>query len=74
VIRASTSGPSAVVDPWGRIPVRTDTFRPHLLLGGVLPETGLTLYAQVGDALAVACALVVAGTLVRLLITRRSRN
>jgi apolipoprotein N-acyltransferase len=74
VIRASTSGPSAVVDPWGRIPVRTDTFRPHLLLGGVRPETGLTLYAQVGDAFAVACTLVVAGTLVRLLITRRSRN
>jgi len=73
LIRASTSGPSAVVDPWGRIPVRTATFRPHLLLGGVRPETTLTLYAQMGDAFAVACTLIVTGALVSLMIVRRAR-
>jgi apolipoprotein N-acyltransferase len=74
LIRASTSGPSAVVDPWGRIPVRTATFRPHILLGGVRPETTRTLYAQVGDAFALACTLAVTGTLVRLVIMRRARR
>lgn len=63
LIRASTSGPSAVVDPWGRVPVRTPAGRPHLLLGGVRPARDLTPYARLGDAFAFACALGVAGAL-----------
>ncbi len=65
LVRASTSGPSAVVDPWGRVPVRTPTNRPYLLLGGVRPERELTVYGRLGDAFAVACALVVAAMLLR---------
>ncbi len=63
LIRASTSGPSAVFDPWGRIPVRTSIDQPSVLLGGVRPERELTPYARMGDAFALSCALVVAAAL-----------
>jgi apolipoprotein N-acyltransferase len=65
LVRASTSGPSAVVDPWGRVPVRTPVGRPAVLLGGVRPERELTPYARWGDAFAVSCALAVAIALAR---------
>ena len=63
LVRASTSGPSAVVDPWGRVPVRTPANRPAVLLGGVRPERELTPYARFGDAFASGCALLVAAAL-----------
>ena len=71
LIRASTSGPSAVVDPWGRVPVRTPVSRPAVLLGGVRPERELTPYAQLGDAFAASCALGVAIALARRALGRR---
>lgn len=72
LVRASTSGPSAVVDPWGRVPVRTPAQRPSLLLGGVRPEQKLTPYARLGDAFAAVCTLVVGAALIgRALAARR---
>ena len=71
LVRASTSGPSAVVDPWGRVPVRTPAQRPSLLLGGVRPEQKLTPYARLGDAFAAACTLVVGAALVRRALAAR---
>ena len=56
LVRASTSGPSAIVDPWGRRVVRTSARTPHLLRGGVRPEQALTPYARWGDAFGLACA------------------
>jgi len=63
LIRASTSGPSAVIDPWGRVRVRTESAAPGLLRGVVAPRSEITLYARWGDAFGVACVLSVAGTL-----------
>lgn len=71
LIRASTSGPSAVVDPWGRVPVRTPAQRPSLLLGGVRPEQKLTPYARLGDGFAAACTLVVGAALIRRVLAAR---
>jgi apolipoprotein N-acyltransferase len=65
LVRASTAGPSAVVDPWGRVPVRTPVSRPAVLLGGVRPERELTPYGRWGDVFAVSCTLVVAVALLR---------
>jgi apolipoprotein N-acyltransferase len=65
LVRASTSGPSAVVDPWGRVRVRTPVNRQAVLLGGVRPEREITPYARFGDAFAFGCALVVAAALLR---------
>jgi len=73
LVRASTSGPSAVVDPWGRVAVRTSTNRQFLLLGGVRPERELTPYARFGDAFALGCALVAAAALVRRAAAARPR-
>lgn len=55
LVRASTTGPSAIVDPWGRVVVRTPTGTRHLLRGGVRPMHDRTLYARVGDAFALGC-------------------
>lgn len=63
LVRASTSGPSAVIDPWGRVPVRTQANQPYVLRGAVRPERELTPYARLGDAFAGACALVVSAAL-----------
>jgi apolipoprotein N-acyltransferase len=59
LLRASTSGPSAIVDPLGRVLARTDdTSRRATLAGVVRRESGLTPYARFGDVFAYLCALV----------------
>jgi apolipoprotein N-acyltransferase len=73
LVRASTAGPSAVVDPWGRVLVQTPSRSRHLLLGRVRPETELSVYGRVGDAFALACVALTAGGLLRALArTRRA--
>jgi apolipoprotein N-acyltransferase len=64
LIRASTSGPSAIVDPWGRVLARTPAFARGVTSGRIRPKSTLTLYARVGDAFAAACGLAVAGALI----------
>ncbi len=58
LVRASTSGPSAIVNPAGHIAVRSAAFEPAILQGAVSPRDGLTLYARGGDLFAVGCLLV----------------
>jgi apolipoprotein N-acyltransferase len=55
LVRASTSGPSAIVDPWGRILARTQLDEETVLAGHVRARSGLTRYARVGDAFAFGC-------------------
>lgn len=73
LVRASTSGPSAVIDPWGRIAVRTPPQTRHLLRGGVRPKTELTVYSRIGDAFALTCMGIVAAVLSYLTWASRSR-
>ena len=72
LVRASTSGPSAVVDPWGRVPVRTPANHQFLLRGAVRPEREITPYARFGDAFAFGCVLVVAAALLRQAVGARA--
>jgi apolipoprotein N-acyltransferase len=72
LVRASTSGPSAVIDPYGRVKVRTTANSPWLLRGGVAPRRDLTPYARFGDAFAGACAALVAGVLLARACVRRA--
>ena len=60
LVRASTSGPSALVDPWGRVRARTPSLVPAVALGEVWPRSDRTLYARLGDAFGAACVAVVA--------------
>jgi apolipoprotein N-acyltransferase len=67
LVRASTSGPSALVDPWGRVVVRTGVDERATLAGTIRPREGRTVYARLGDAPALAGLAIAAAVA----ITRR---
>lgn len=60
VVRVSTSGPSGVVDAWGRTLVKSEPFSQRVVLARVPPPGPTSLYSRVGDAFAFACVLAVA--------------
>jgi len=64
LVRASTAGPSAVVDPWGRVQVRTKSLARDLVLGEIRPLEGLSVYGRVGDLFAFSCLAAVAAGLI----------
>lgn len=68
LVRASTSGPSAIVDPAGRVVARLGFDQTGFLTAGVVRRRDVTLYARVGDAFAFACVGV---TIVLTLVRRR---
>jgi apolipoprotein N-acyltransferase len=55
LVRASTSGPSALIDPWGRVPARSAPFSRALVRGRIAPVRETTLYALSGDLFALLC-------------------
>jgi apolipoprotein N-acyltransferase len=66
LVRASTSGFSAIVDPWGRAQAMTPPFTQAWLAGTVRGADTVTAYCRVGDAFALACvAAAGAGALAR---------
>jgi apolipoprotein N-acyltransferase len=65
LVRVSTSGPSAVVDPYGRVQVRSEPLSRAILHGSVTPLTGRSLYGSWGDAFALFCGCVAAGVALR---------
>jgi apolipoprotein N-acyltransferase len=58
LVRVSDVGPSAIVDPWGRVQARTEPLAPAVLRGRIRPTSGPSRYARTGDAFALSCALV----------------
>jgi apolipoprotein N-acyltransferase len=71
LVRASTSGPSAIVDPWGRVRAESRLFSQGLVLGGIHPRREPSVYGRVGDLFALGCAAAVG---LRLLLPRRGRG
>jgi apolipoprotein N-acyltransferase len=65
LVRASTWGPSAVVDPAGRLTAATEMNARGVVCGAIQPLAATTVYARAGDAFAVACVLAVALALMR---------
>ena len=59
LVRASTSGPSAIVDPWGRVVARTKPFSRDVALGAVRPRRQRSFYGFAGDAFGFACVALV---------------
>ena len=49
LVRPSTEGPSAIVDPWGRIQERTPHGESATLAGTIAPRGDLSVYARFGD-------------------------
>jgi apolipoprotein N-acyltransferase len=70
LVRASTTGPSALVDPWGRVVARTSLGERRWIRGTIGLRREQSLYGQLGDSFALGC---VAATVVLLLAARRSR-
>lgn len=68
LVRASTSGPSAIVDPAGRIVDRLPFGSAGAIAASIDARDDLTLYVQLGDVFAWGCvlatALVIGGALV----------
>ena len=60
MIRASTAGPSGIIDPLGRVVARTRWGTADTLRGTFRSREGLTTYATVGDMFAIACCIVAA--------------
>lgn len=60
LVRVSDVGPSAIVDPWGRVQGRTEPLARAVLRGRIRPATERSVYGRVGDAFALACVLATA--------------
>ena len=65
LLRVSDSGPSGVVDPFGRIVAHTEPLTSDVLRATVAPATERSPYARAGDAFGVACVVAVALALTR---------
>jgi len=57
LVRVSDVGPSAIVDPWGRVQGRTEALTRGVLRGRIRPSSGRSLYGRTGDLFAVLCVL-----------------
>lgn len=55
LLRVSTSGPSAVVDPFGRVTTITPLFESTTTRGVIRPSDEQTIYARAGDVFAWLC-------------------
>jgi apolipoprotein N-acyltransferase len=60
LVRASSSGPSAIVDPWGRVVARSEPMSEAVLVGRVAPRRERSVYGRIGDAFS-GIALAVVG-------------
>ncbi|HEV7731018.1 MAG TPA: apolipoprotein N-acyltransferase [Candidatus Binatia bacterium] len=57
VVRATTTGVSVIIDPFGRITARAPLFTAATIDGRVVPMQVTTIYETVGDLLAWCCVL-----------------
>lgn len=64
LVRVSTAGPSAVIDPWGRVEVVTEPRNRQFLLGTIRANDERSFYGAFGDLFAFSCVLAVAGGLI----------
>jgi apolipoprotein N-acyltransferase len=58
LVRSANTGISGIVDPYGRVAVKTPIFEQIVATGDVRYLDGQTFYALTGDAFAYACGLV----------------
>jgi apolipoprotein N-acyltransferase len=66
VVRAASSGGSAVVTPEGTIATQTEPFTEATIAADVVPHAERTVYGRLGDVFSFGCALAVLASLVRL--------
>jgi apolipoprotein N-acyltransferase len=74
LVRASTAGPSVILDPWARVQVSTGSQSRSAVAGWIRPRSGRTPYARVGDLFAAACTVAVLAACAAPALARRSRT
>lgn len=57
VARCANTGISMIIDPYGRIQQRTDTFVRTTLTGTITPRSEMTFYARYGNLFSMGCFL-----------------
>jgi apolipoprotein N-acyltransferase len=57
LVRASASGTSALIDPWGRVVAKAEPFTEAIVAAEIHPRSTTTVYGRVGDLFAVCCAI-----------------
>jgi len=65
LLRVSTAGPSAVIDPWGRVKAKAEHLERDVIVSAIEPRTQRSIYNRVGDSFAALCILVTAVALLR---------
>lgn len=65
LLRATNTGITAVVDPYGRVVAQAPTHTRTVLAAGFAPQRTRTLYTRLGDWFAALCALVTVVALAR---------
>ena len=63
LVRASTSGPSAIVDPFGRVVARTRPFERATIVGEIRARSGRSVYSRLGDLFGFLCLAAALGAL-----------
>ncbi|MBI3655906.1 MAG: apolipoprotein N-acyltransferase [Acidobacteria bacterium] len=58
VVRATNSGITSIIDPYGRSLLAGDLFREGILSGRVVARNDLTFYTRFGDVFAWICAII----------------
>lgn len=71
MVRAANTGVSSAIDRTGRITRSLPPFEPGVLVAEIEPGTGATVYAVVGDALALFCLL---GAILGVSVSYRGRG
>jgi apolipoprotein N-acyltransferase len=71
LVRASTGGPSGVVDPWGRVQVATRAQEREVVMGEIRPSQARTLYGRLGDLFALVCTGLALAAWARAVVQKR---
>jgi len=58
VVRCANTGISMIIDPYGRIVEKTETFERDILIGTIKPGTEKTFYAKFGNVFSLICFLI----------------
>lgn len=63
LVRSANTGISGIVDPRGAVVLRSQLGESRALIGSVVPLSGLTPYARVGDLFAIVCVILACAAL-----------
>lgn len=72
LVRAANTGISGIVDPYGRVVIKSDLFETVAIVGEARFVTAKTVYATIGDLAAYVCMVLTVAALAFALRPRRS--